>query len=117
MMAARSHSISSAVISTHFDRLIKSSTFVEICLVKVVWPRYVHIIQAGYLRLCLAAKRQPTDAPSSTDIAVASEVLEELDFSQSPLRQDLLAEDVGDFLDSDAVSRSIVGSSAVGRLD
>ena len=30
---------------------------------------------------------------------MASEVLQELDLTQSPLRENLLAEDIGDFLD------------------
>lgn len=38
-------------------------------------------------------------------------MLQELNLSQRPLRQNLFAEDICDFLDSDAFSRLTVGSS------
>ena len=43
---------------------------------------------------------------------MAAEVLEQLDFSQSPLREDLLAENIGDFLDGDAFACLSVGRGA-----
>ena len=38
------------------------------------------------------------------------EVLEQFDLSQSPLGEDLLAEDIGDLLDGNTVTSHIVGS-------
>lgn len=46
-------------------------------------------------------------------IAMASEVLEELDLTQGALGQDLLAEDIGDLLDGDALVALVVDSGAV----
>ena len=40
----------------------------------------------------------------TTYVAVAPEVLEELDFSQGALGQDLLTEDIGHLLDGDAIA-------------
>jgi hypothetical protein len=40
-------------------------------------------------------------------------MLQELDFSQCPLRQDLFAEDVRDFLDSDTFPSLTVGRSTI----
>jgi hypothetical protein len=42
-----------------------------------------------------------------------SEVLQELDFAQGTLGQDLLAEDIGDLLDGHALAGLVVGGSAV----
>lgn len=47
-----------------------------------------------------------------THIAVASEVLKQLDFSQGALGQDLLAKNIGDLLDGDALTSLTIGSSA-----
>lgn len=44
---------------------------------------------------------------------MASEVLKELDLTQGALGQDLLAEDIGDLLDGDALVALVVDSSAV----
>lgn len=41
-----------------------------------------------------------------------SEVLKKLDLAQRSFGQNLLAEDIGDFLDSDALSRLIIRCSA-----
>lgn len=49
-------------------------------------------------------------------IAVASEVLEQLDLSQSPLCQDLFAENIGDFLDGNTFSCVIVRGSTKDRI-
>ena len=46
-----------------------------------------------------------------TDIAMSSEVLQKLDLTQSPLRKDLLAEDIGHFLNGDPVTSQIIGGS------
>jgi hypothetical protein len=43
---------------------------------------------------------------------VATEMLEQLDLSQGTLGEDLLAEDIGDFLDSDAFAGLGVGCGA-----
>ena len=40
-------------------------------------------------------------------------MLQELDFSQGSLRQDLLAKDICDLLDSDTFTRLAVGRSAI----
>lgn len=45
---------------------------------------------------------------------LASEVLQQLDLTQSALGQDLLAENIGDFLDRDAFARLVVGGRAAG---
>jgi hypothetical protein len=44
---------------------------------------------------------------------VASEVLQQLDLAQGALGQNLLAEDIGDLLDGDALARPVVGRGAV----
>lgn len=41
-------------------------------------------------------------------IAVSPKMLEELDFSQSPLREDFLAEHVGDLFDRDTLAGLVV---------
>ena len=51
-------------------------------------------------------RRVPTGAGART-----SEVLQELDFAQCPLGQDLLAEHIGDLLDGHALARLAVGRS------
>jgi hypothetical protein len=45
-------------------------------------------------------------------IAVPPEVLEELDLAQSALGQDLLAKDIGDFLDGDTLVGKVVDGGA-----
>jgi hypothetical protein len=75
-------------------------TFVQVRLVEVVRPWNVHIIQ-------------------TRNIPVADKVLKQLYLTQRSLRQDLLAEDIGDLLDSDALARLIVrcgADNAVGTL-
>jgi hypothetical protein len=44
---------------------------------------------------------------------MAAKMLQELDLSQGALCEDLLAEDIGDFLDRDAFSGLTVGGSTV----
>lgn len=57
------------------------------------------------------------NAIGGTHVAVASEVLQQLDLSQRPLGQDLLAEHIGDLLDGDAFTRLHVRSgTAYGAL-
>ena len=56
-----------------------------------------------------------TTAPSSSYVAMASEVLQKLDFSQRSLRQDLLAEDICDLLDSDTFPSLTVGRSTISK--
>ena len=43
-----------------------------------------------------------------------SEVLEQLDFTQGALGKNLLAEDIGDLFDGDALARLVVGSRTAG---
>ena len=64
-------------------------TFVQIRLVEVVGPWNVHIIQAR-------------------NVPVADKVLEQLYLPQRPLRQNLLAKNIRDLLDSDALTRLVV---------
>jgi hypothetical protein len=45
---------------------------------------------------------------------LASEVLQQLDLTQSALGQDFLAENIGDLLDRDALARLVVGGRAAG---
>jgi hypothetical protein len=45
---------------------------------------------------------------------VAPEVLEQLDLAQGALGQDLLAEDIGDLLDGDALVGLVVDGRALG---
>jgi hypothetical protein len=47
-------------------------------------------------------------------VAVSPEVLEQLDLAQGALGQDLLAEDIGDLLDGNALVRLVVDGGAVG---
>ena len=56
-----------------------------------------------------------TTTPSSSYVAVASEMLQKLDFSQRSLGQDLLAEDVCDLLDSDTFPSLTVGRSTISK--
>lgn len=68
-------------------------TFVQVGLVEVVRPGDVHIVEAG-------------------DVPVPSEVLQQLDLAQGTLGQNLLAEDIGDLLDSNTLSGLVVGCGA-----
>jgi hypothetical protein len=56
-----------------------------------------------------------TTTPSPSYVAVASEMLQKLDFSQRSLRQYLLAEDICDLLDSDAFPSLTVGRSTISK--
>jgi hypothetical protein len=56
-----------------------------------------------------------TTAPSLSYVAVASEMLQKLDFSQRSLGQDLLAEDICDLLDSDTFPSLTVGRSTISK--
>lgn len=49
-----------------------------------------------------------------TDVAVASEVLQQLDLAEGALGQDLLAEDVCDFLDGDLLFRIVASLCCAG---
>lgn len=48
---------------------------------------------------------------------MAPEVLQELDLPQSPLREDLLTEDIGDFFDGHSVAGQVIGGSTRSSLD
>jgi hypothetical protein len=53
------------------------------------------------------------EALNLTYIAVASEVLKQLDLSQGTLSQDFLAEDIGDLLDGNALASLNICGSAI----
>jgi hypothetical protein len=100
MIAARSHSMSSA--SCRSARcpsfvlvcpLFLSLTLVQVCFVEVVRSGNVHVVQAG-------------------DVSVATEMLQQLDLTQGALGQNLLGEDICDLLDSDTLASLVVGGSA-----
>jgi hypothetical protein len=48
---------------------------------------------------------------------VTPKVLQQFDFAQGTLSEDLLAEDIGDFLDGNALVGLVVNGSAVGGRD
>jgi hypothetical protein len=48
-----------------------------------------------------------------THVPVPPEVLEQLDFAQRALGKNLLAEDIGDLLDGDALVRLVIDGRAV----
>ena len=66
---------------------------VEICLVEVVRARDVHVVE-------------------TCDVAVSSEMLQQLDLTQGSLCENLLAEHVGDLLDRNSFASVAVGSRA-----
>lgn len=88
------------------DRFQEGSelTLVQIGLIEVVGSRDVHVVQASDLHGWAGQPYQDCMwmRQGDTYVAVATEVLEQLDFSQGALGQDLLAEDIGDLLDGDA---------------
>jgi hypothetical protein len=96
-----------------FICLVARLTFVEICLIEVLRSRNIHVVQTCDLILsaCAWSKVQ------GSYIAMSSEVLEQLDLSQRTLCENLLAEDIGHFLDSDALSILGVGRRAVHMSD
>lgn len=73
--------------------MVLSRTYVQIGLVKIVRPRDVHVIQAN-------------------NVPVPTEVPKQLDLAQSTLGQDLLAENIGDLLDSHTLVCLVVGGRA-----
>lgn len=58
---------------------------------------------------------QGGDTKSAAYIAMASEVLKELDLTQGALGQDLLAKDIGDLFDGDTLIALVVDGGAVRR--
>ena len=74
--------------------LILSLTLVQVCFIEVVRSGNVHVVQAG-------------------DVSVTTEVLQQLDFAQGALGQNLLGKDICDLLDSDALAGLVVGGRAV----
>ena len=67
-------------------------TFVQIRLIEVVRTRNIHIVK-------------------TRDIPMPSEMLQQLYLTQGTFGQNLLAEDIGNFLDSDALASLVVGRS------
>src|SRR5690242_8951379 len=65
----------------------------------------------------MVPRSQGPTARISTYVAVAAEVLEQLDLAQGALGEDLLAEDIGDLLDGDALLGLVVDGGAVGQTD
>ena len=57
--------------------------------------------------------RQKDFGRAEAYIAVAAKVLQELDLPQRSFCQDLLAEDIGNLLDGNALSRGVIGGCAV----
>jgi hypothetical protein len=57
--------------------------------------------------------RQRQSKGRSRSTTLTSEVLQQLNFAQGALGEDLLAEDVGDLFDGDALARLVVGGCAV----
>lgn len=90
-------------------------TFVEVCLVEVVGSRNVHIVETCdlYRPVRVSACILQQKDPFVTHVAVAAKVLQQLDLAQGALGEDLLAEDIGDFLDGDALVRLVVDCRAV----
>lgn len=70
---------------------------------------YRHVIYTARSALSALQERLIT----WTYIAMASEVLQQLDLSQGPFGQNLLAEHIGDLLDSDTLARLSVGGRTV----
>ena len=66
---------------------------VEICLIEVVRARDVHVVE-------------------TCDVAVSSEMLQQLDLTQGSLCENLLAEHVGDLLDCDSFSSMAISCRA-----
>ena len=67
----------------------------------------------------LSVSREPSHVRSMCDIggaithiAMTTEMLQELDFTQGAFCKDLLAKDIGDLLDSYAFAGLVVGGSA-----
>ena len=91
-------------------------TFIEIRLVEVLGAGDVHVIQTGDLgRVRMPSFGSPCEAVrgKQTHIPVASEVLEELDLAQGALGENLLAKDIGDLFDGDALVGLVVHGGAV----
>lgn len=110
MIAARSHSINSAIASdiSWCIYACKQRTLVKICLVEVLRAGDVHIVEACNLSARLAGSCEQAEG-RATHIAMAAEVLEQLDLTQSPLGENLLTEHIGDFLDGHALASLNVG--------
>ena len=68
-------------------------TFIQISLIEAIRPRNIHIIQ-------------------TRNISMSSEMLQQLYLPQRPLGQNLLAEDIGDFLYRDTLARLVVRGCA-----
>lgn len=60
-----------------------------------------------------SARRIHGIRPAEPYVAVAPEVLEQLDLAQGALGQDLLAEDIGDLLDGDSLVGLVVDGGAL----
>jgi hypothetical protein len=88
MVVSGPFSVCNPTLTTPF-----SLTLVQVGLVEVVRPRDVHVVQA-------------------CDVPVATEMLQQLDLAQGTLGQNLLGEDIGNFLDRDAFSSLVVACGA-----
>jgi hypothetical protein len=65
------------------------------------------------LRSRSESRRQRQGKGRGRSTTLTSEVLQQLDLAQGTLGEDLLAEDIGDLFDGDALARLVVGGSAV----
>ena len=82
-------------------------TLVEVGLVEVVRSRDIHIIQTSDLLQLDTAHYQ---SRILTYVAMAPEMLQQLYLTERTLGQDLLAEDIGNLLDSNTFLRLGIGS-------
>lgn len=88
-------------------------TFVKICLIEVIRSGDIHVKQTRDLVLSASAWSNV----QSSYIAMAPEVLKQLDLSQGALCENLLAEHIGHLLDGDTFSVLGVGGRAVSTSD
>ena len=100
----------------HRAELDDHRTLVEIGLVEVVWAGNVHVIETCDLRPLVRTVASMLSRRWTSYVAVAAEVLQQLDLAQGTLREDLLAEDIGDLLDGHTFAGLVVGGSAVRRI-
>lgn len=98
-------------------------TLVEVGLVEIVRSGNVHVVQTGDLSSIVAhwPKSQSIwsscsigdQGRGSTHIAMAAEVLEQLDLAQGALGENLLAEDICDFLDGNTLVGLVIDGSTI----
>lgn len=98
-----------------------SLTLVEVSLVEVIGSRNIHVVQASDLLVskprqhCAYSptKNLAVSAFGRTHIAMSSEVLQQLDLTESSLGENLLAKDIGNLLDGDTFIGLVVHGGAI----